>query len=88
MFYDTLQKLAVRVVRLSHIKGILNENKQKISVLEKIGGLNPMLFEKQLEILNVKRDLQTYFEDMVETINSLSHKIELISRFRQKKHFL
>ena len=36
MFYDILQKLAIRVVRLYHVRTILKENSKKITVLEKL----------------------------------------------------
>lgn len=85
MFYDTLQKLAIRAAKQSQIKQTLNQIKKKVCVLEKISGLNPMLFEQQLELFNIKSDWQNRYTKMVERINQLSSKIDLISQLRKRE---
>ena len=40
MFYDTLQKLSIKVLRLAHVKDVIYENVKKIRVLTKLFHLN------------------------------------------------
>lgn len=82
MFYDTLQKLTMRVVKLSSIKKNLSENVKKIKVLERISGKGEKFVIKNIEICNMNTDYQKHFDEMLKRLDKIDCKIELITQLR------
>lgn len=87
-FHDTLQKLALRVVRLNHVKDQLEQNRKKIKVLELLTGTNPIKFVEHFDNLNINKDYQRCFDEMLFNLKQSNKKIELVEQLRIKTRHL
>ena len=84
MFYDTIQKLVIRLVRMRHVKDIIAENRSQIQTLEKVFQVNICKIIQNFEVAKVNCTWQRDFDKMLMQLDEASDKIELIEKLRSQ----
>ena len=64
------------------------ENAYKIKVMERLMGKSAHLVLEKLELLNMRTDYQTAFDEMLKNLDGMSGEVELIRQLRTKTHRL